>query len=228
LPPPAERVLIANRLTLSPGGWKRAPAVYGPRLLFIEAGTAVVAVAPDGEGAALPDANTPTLGMGDRLVVQKRKEYVVLNPGPEPAILLEVIVADSAAQLGPTLPSSQGVTTQFLAGGPTLPLPTGSVDLTIGKATLAPHALLAWSATTPLILVVESGTLGLAAEASSTWVHRLTGEAEHPIGVATLVAGDGALVAGLARAEVRNAGDAPVKVLIVTPLGASGEPIPTG
>jgi quercetin dioxygenase-like cupin family protein len=251
LGPPGDRVVLATRVVLPPGGWYRGPSIGGVRLLAVEQGSLGVNVAEEPwQTAPLPEAEAPvavlpTLGSlsltwagldtselaaGERLFLPDGAAFAVRNLGEEPAVLLQVLAATPFG-----LPNSavayhtaaSGVATWVLAGGQKVAATEGPAALSLGRATLAPGGRLAWvEAPGPVLLVVEAGTATLATEGrSEAWVQRRAEGVAHYLGLATLAAGDGALIGAGPAAELRNAGQEPVEVLVVTLLPDAPEPL---
>jgi hypothetical protein len=217
LGPPADRAVSVARVTLAPGGWRCAPGVDGLHLLVVEAGE--VAVAVDAAPGATLGADPPVLDSGDWRFLPERGAYEVRNLGSGPAVLLEVLAtATTATQVG-ACAVAEGATTRVLAGGQAVAVAGGPVAVAAGRVVLPPGGRLAWAGPAgAVLLAVEAGTLGLAA-AGAPWVRRGAGGAEAAGGAATLAAGDGALLDEGAGAELRNAGDGPLRLLVVTLLG---------
>lgn len=220
LPPPAERVVTMSRVSLEPGGWRRDPAASGPRLIVVEAGEVAVTVAADGAPAALPGVDAMTLGAEEWRIVPEGAASAVRNAGSTPAEFLEVLVAASAAQPGSAAPTVEGATTRLLAGGQAATTPTGPAVLAVGRATFPPGSTLAWTESADVVLlVVEEGALAFVTEGDAAWVSRAAGGVGRAAGLATLTAGDGALIGARAGTELHNASDEQAQVVIVTLLG---------
>jgi hypothetical protein len=228
LPLPSARVATVQRLSFEPAASLSAPAVDGPRVLAVEAGALAVAAAgivPSGDAQSGDAAN---LAAGEWLVLPTGAAYEARNAGREPAVLLEVLATASTALPGKADGRAEGVTTPVLAGGLLTPVPTGQATLMTGRLTLAPGAGLAWSGPVGVtMLAVEAGTLELATEGAPAWVRSAPDGSGESRRSTTLAAGDGARVGTGTGAELRNAGEEPVAVTVVTLLVPAAEAPPS-
>jgi hypothetical protein len=143
-------------------------------------------------------------------------------------VLIEVLATASAALRGAGVSAAEGTTTQILAGGRRDAVKTGPVLISTGRATLAPGARLAWEEPAGAVLLhVETGNLDLATRGGSTWVRPAAGGVAQTHGLATLAAGDGALIGAGTDGEVRNAGDGSAEILIITLFSVRDESLPS-
>jgi len=219
--PPAEANVGLARLTFAPGAHEPEAALPGPLLLAVEAGRLTVtafggATSTSGAAAAtaVPEGGVVELGPGDGLLLPPAAHYAVRNAGTSSAVALALALvprgmslpADDAIRwLGAGSPD---VVVQPLAGGVTTDLPIGAAEITLGRLMLHPgDALAADVPLAPALLAVEAGVLTLAATTGAT----------------TLSAGQGTLPGFASYPNLRNAGDGPLVVLLVTytPSGAA-------
>jgi hypothetical protein len=111
------------------------------------------------------------------------------------------------------------VTVEQVAGGRTTGLPAGPARVAVGRATLAPGSeLRALETTGPALLCVEGGTLGFTTSDGAAWETRGPDRASTEQGEGMLAVGDGALLQPGSGIVLRNPGDEPVVVLLVTIL----------
>jgi hypothetical protein len=225
---PARGSIAVLHVSLEADGRHRAPAADGLRLLVVEAGALEVTVETNGDLAAVPPSYSASLAAGEQLVMDGMatgSSYVAHNVGPKPAVFFEVMVAKSNGSRDAASPYAETAGSGDSASGQGASLTPGPAELAIGRATLAPGGRLAWAGPVgPVLLVVEHGELELRAdETVFVWVRRDTGHSSSSP-IVTLAAGDGGMLAPGADAELRNAGDGPLDLLIVTLLGPSAEP----
>jgi hypothetical protein len=202
LPAPATRVVSLVRVTIAPGGWRRAAVADGLHELVVEAGTIELAHTA-GAVRTLPTGTGATgLGPGESLTLPSDADgatYEVRNTGQEPAILLEVLASASTGFPGGASPTGQGTDVTILAGGQQVVVPEGSAELVVGRVSIPTGGRLAWTAPAgPVLLWLATGTVELAAdEAAFAWVRRQTDGTSRSAPLASLSTGDGAmLVAG--------------------------------
>lgn len=232
---PTEPVVELSRLTVEPGArWELV--VPGPVLYLVESGALGLSV----DGAARivrASTGTPTdesteagidytIRQGDQAVIPAATSYTLVNDGERPVQALATVTFASSTAVPSWLPAGDlppGVALQPIAADvfDDPALAGGRVEIVVARATLAPGAALPadW-ATRRSLLVVESGRVGLT-----------TGGAPE----STLEAGNVARNEGGPASAVRNAGDSPLVLLIVslTPEAATGAtpaaatPLPT-
>ncbi|MGH2532826.1 MAG: ester cyclase [Thermomicrobiales bacterium] len=144
-----------------------------------------------------------------------------------PALSESTLLAANEAGLMPwrhgfAVPLDTGATMTPLAGAMQATLPGRHPVVAVGRATLAPGAdLTVHQASGPSLLVVEQGVLDLAADGDGAWVRRAENGGSTSRDVATLTAGDGALLHMGTSAVLANHGAEPV-VLTVVAVGPSG------
>jgi hypothetical protein len=209
-------------------------------LVYLEAGALGVAVdgrspasvshtpgaaagAAAGDMAVVP-GNTATLMPGGLLRLPEGVRIRTRNDNGLPAVLLVVEIQRSGGtgeELAPgTLPDDPAlhhVAIETLAGGLKTTFPTGPAVFAIGRVTLLPGARFpAAGAAGPVLLVGESGRLELTTPDGKAWVRRGADGTYELLAGATLAFGDGALIPATTATALRNAGEAPLVVLIVT------------
>jgi quercetin dioxygenase-like cupin family protein len=224
--PPAGAFVGLTRLTFAPGARLPSLGALGPLLLAVEAGTLTARV--EGEavvthGAAAGTGGPPpkpvpagadiVLGPGDGLLISPGVRHTLRNAEPTPAVGLSLALlpwsASAPQGVAGRWPEAESpdVAAHLLVEGVSAVLPSGPAVVALGRLTLAAGADLAPdSANWPRLAVVEAGTLGLAT-------------ADGP---ATLrAAGQGAIVPAGTGTTLRNAGEGPLVVLLVTIAPAS-------
>ena len=241
--PPHWRVATLERRTYAPGGRADLPAV-GPRLLYVERGRLAVAAlgAPGPPGTSESGAlgAEVTLAPGEAVVVPEGAPATVRNPDTTDAATLEVAI-EPPATVNPlavprpaATPTSadadlfrgllHGVAARPLAGGVSAPLPVGEGVLALGRIALRPGASLpSHPALGGALLAVEAGTLEVTTSEGNAWRARGADGSRKLGPVERLARGDGAFVAPGAVAAFRNAGEAPL-VLLVATLAPTGSP----
>ncbi len=231
--PPTIAVRV-RRLTLAPGEEVEA-LPEADALVQVEAGHPVVrASAPlgviraadeggDGRVETAAPAGAAALRSGDAVVMPAGTPYALHNPGDGPAVALVTTVAaslfPSVAPATPPRDASPSTRRATANVGETLveatrsvPLAAGRIEVAVGRATLAPGAsFVVGEAPGPALVAVERGTLSaLTAAIDGGGVARDAGEWV-------------ALPPGRP-AVLRNAGPAPLALLVVTvAAGAPGE-----
>lgn len=249
---PTRPVLELERLVVPPGGvieaWRPAEA----RVIYLEAGALTVAVAPDSPGSAriapaaaggagerqteVGPGGAGTLRVGDLLALPTLTAYALRNEGAAPAAALVMTLSRAGGAAYATPPCSSadpvrhpscaagaGVTARPLAGRRTTALPAGPLAAAVGRATLAPGAELPVDAADgPALVYAEAGTLGLESDGVEAWIRRGGTGVSGEVAAGALGAGDGALLRLGAAATLRNVGDSPPAVLVLTILPAAG------
>jgi predicted ester cyclase len=190
-----------------------------------------------GTPAAIAPGSTVALAAGD-LVRLEDTDYTIRNPGSAPATLVAITTSGSGDPAswhlpgGPAVPATAdattlfdgtrtgGVTTQTLADTRVSALQPGPIVVAVGQATLAAGAGLPVTRMAGMeAAAVETGTGALAIGPGTAWLQR--GPASIQIGgttarVTTLGLEGAALIKNGTTAEIRNIGDAPLTVLVVT------------
>ena len=231
--PPAAAVVRLARYTYAPGARQLRMGDLGPLLLAVEAGTLTAQVdgpavltrgAADGVGS--PQATTAPVGVdvvlhpGDGLLVSPGVRHAFRNAEQTPTVVLAVTLLPWQGRGAPggdaylwPIPGALDITAQLLIDEVAPVLPTEPAAIALGRLALAPQTGLApYGATGSQFIFVETGMLSLAT--SNDDAHRS--------------AGSQALVEPGAVATLRNGGDGPLVVLLVTitpdvPETASGE-----
>jgi predicted ester cyclase len=250
-PVPPVQVVALERLTVAPGGHLETELPDEARLLYLEAGTLTVAVAPGSPGSALlapADAADPTIPpaeigpgsgaqvrAGDLLALPPLTAYALRNDAAVPAAALVVAIhrpgaaAYATAQCDSSAADRSPAPTAFvgrpLAGDRETALPAGPVAVAIGRVTLGYGADLAVPAVPgPVLLYVETGTAALDTGAGAAWVGRGGSGDRRTAAAAALGAGDGAQPRRGGRHRAR--GDAPAErrrgPIVVTATGRRG------
>jgi predicted SnoaL-like aldol condensation-catalyzing enzyme len=240
---PTEPGLAFERVTFRPGDRAEGPA-RETRLLRLESGTLTVALAADSAAPALvatgPDiaaASTPrpaaagttlTLSPGELVALPVSSAYTLRNDGPAPATALvaAIFAADeptrSAPSADPAVPAPpspwpSAIATQSLAGGTASGLPEGRATARLGWVTLSSGASLPpLAAPGAMLLSVEAGSVDYGVTAGTAWVRTGTNGSSQDTTTGTLDAGDGALLSTGVGITVRNTGDVPAVVLLLT------------
>jgi len=237
LPPPPAFIRLV-RITLQPGAMVAAHSHPGPEAALVERGSLTVETdrmplvqraaggEPAGAGAGA-EAATPTgplaLAEGDRVVYPAGSAFGFRNDGDAPTSLLTAIVlpagenrpAGSAWVDGaPRAEEMQGVTSRILGDAVAPGWPAPPMALEIDRLALAPgEPVPAWPG--PVMLAVESGTLGFALEGGEYQVSRngsIDANAE-PGAVETLAVDESVFFPGGMGELARPAGDPAVVLL---------------
>jgi quercetin dioxygenase-like cupin family protein len=219
---PAAIVRLA-RFTYAPGAQQRRLSEPGPLLLAVEAGTLTAQVeGPAGltrtatAGTSGPATTTVPPGSdivvrpGDGLWVSSGVRHAFRNAEETPAVVLAATLLpwrstdspEGTAYLWPVA-GALDISAHLLIDGVVTDLPPAPVVLGLGRLTLAAGVGLApYMATGRQFAVVEAGTLSLATTSAGP--------------AAPLSAGAVAFVQPGAVATLRNAGDGPLTLLLVT------------
>jgi hypothetical protein len=232
--PPAVKTATLARLSFAPGAGAGGLLSAGPTVLLIERGaltyralesTTLTRASTGGTERSIVSAEqVTTLVVGDAVLVPPGIRYELHNDGVIPAEVLGVALVPSFAiveahgqpparppEFAPFL-SVDAISikpppdVQLLARGVIdASLLPGPIVVTVGRATLAPGARVVPAASETLLLAVEGGSLGLAPATASA-------DAEERIAVL----GDGADLAKGSAVRLRNAGDGPLVLLVLT------------
>ena len=221
LTPGAPHTITVHRIVVDPAARHALATVDGPRLLYLEAGRLTVDVAATPEAAA----RSATLRAGEHLTIPAGVDYAATNSTGAPAVLLDFAASKAGYATPPTglaePRAGDGVSVTVLAH---IVPPMHPVVLAVGRATLEPGAMLAWTAADgPVLLHVEAGTPHLGTTGGTAWVRG--GESGRAItdGDVALATGDAALLPSGTAARLRV--DAPTTILIVTLLPANGSAV---
>ena len=229
-PLPADRVVALDRLAVRPHDRLEAAFVDGATALYVESGSIVLSLDPDAGGL------TRELSAGALVVLSSPTHYEVRNDREDPAALVRLTLysgeaaAASASRLdpadgvpGPVIEGQEAASP--IAGGVTLTaMPSGAAAVVIGRAVLAPGAVLpAHQTAGPVLLTVEAGVLELEIDGDRAWVTSGANGASHHTADASLVAGDGAQVPSGAGVVLRNSGADPLVVLLISIVPAEEE-----
>jgi hypothetical protein len=225
---PTPLMVTGVHVTVEPDGWYRAPAIDGLRVLVVETGALDVMVAATDAFAGMTGSYHAILGAGERLVLTDGptgSAYEAHNVGSDSAVFIEVQATPGVTGPSPVHRTVEGPGTRESAGAPTAQGTAGAKELTIGRATLSPGGRLTWTgAANPVLLWVERGTLDLRTDATAfAWVQRQPAAPPGDRRSTTLSTGDDGLVDAGTAVEIRNAGDEPLEVLIVTLVGPPKE-----
>jgi predicted ester cyclase len=230
--PPIGPAFDIESVTIPPGGTGDSPGTVGPTLLWVEAGAPTVTLdsfyAPRAEltrAAGAPDAGTPaaiapgstaTLAAGD-LVWLEDTHFTIRNPGSVPAVVLAAVTTAATELFGGN--HTRGLSTQRLADIRGTALHPGPTVVAVGRATLAAGASLPVHRVTGIEVVAdEAGTATLSMSGGAVGIRR-AGRGptrSSPAEATTLGAGDAALIEDGTTDEIRNVGDTPLSVLVVT------------
>jgi predicted ester cyclase len=219
---PDAPTLTLTRVTIAPGGTGAAPGTVGPTLYWVVSGTPTATLdavyAPRAEvthGMDRPDAGLPVpiapgatvaLAAGD-LVRFEDTRSMLRNPGRDPAVVLAVTTV-ATPLFGGT--GTSGVTAVVLGNGRGIAVRPGPTMVTVGQATLAAEAGL------PEHRVVEAELVAVGSGAAAFTIGKRTVSTGWPMAETTrLGEGDAEIVEEGTTAEIRNAGEIPLTVLIV-------------
>ncbi len=184
---------------------------------------------PDGWPMEVGPGAEAMLSPGDLLVLLERTCYAVRNDGGAPTRGLAQTGAGLAGPAAGVLHARpDGLLVRPLVGGRTTPLPPDPANVALGRATLAPGAAIATHQLAgPVLLHVESGSLGLEIRNGEAWVTRGSRRPSGDIESGRLAAEDGALLRPGTAAALRNVGDGPLVVLVLTITPATGPAAPS-
>lgn len=232
---PADSALVVTRIAVAPNGVGTASGTVGPTLLWVVSGSPTVTLdalyAPRAEvtgGAGQLDAGTPaaiapkatvTVAPGD-LVRIEDASYTLRNPGAAPAVLVAV-ASEADVQQATLFRDTQGVVTQVLADASGAALQVGQSVVAFGRATLAGGVGLPTHRVAGTeVVAVEAGTAALTINDGTTVIQRGTGATTVSTDgmtaeTTTLGQGDVGLVEEGGGAEVRNAGESPLTLVVV-------------
>jgi predicted ester cyclase len=210
--------------------------ILGPEAVYAETGRLAVAIAPAATpaqlwragdagatdaGAALAPGTATVLAPGDLLLLPQVGKATAHPEGGVPATFLTVGSQRLAGRTWP-LPATAapaatpGVVVTDLAGSLPAALSGGPARLGLGRATLAPGAVLPVRADGIAVVAVEAGVLGLAKTAGLVWTRRAEDGAVTTATGGIRTAGDAVVVEAGAGGELRNAGDVRLVLLVAT------------
>jgi predicted ester cyclase len=212
--PPAPVVRLA-RLTFAPQVGEPETGLLGPLVIAAESGALTVRplgpavlARDEAAGTAVPRGETVTLRPGDGLVLPAGTHYVVENAGSAVAVALALALlpAGTGAVGGGVAAwpwvGAPGIGAQLLVDGMAAGAPSGPATVALGRLTLAPgESFAADGPVAPRLVIVEAGSLQLEAPGAPA---------------TTLSAGNGAVIPSAFGVTLRNAGDGPLVVLLVT------------
>ena len=184
-----------------------------------------------GPPEAVATGRETALAPGDLLLVPAGTWATTRNDGGAAATVLTIALRQSGGAGGvppasmlpvatPAATPAAGATD--LTGDLLTKLPGGPAVLGLGRATLAAGGTLPVAARGAALLAVEAGRLNVATTAGTVWRRHGADGTLATTGRRLLAVGDAAFVEPGASAEVRNAGDSPLVLLVVTltPTGA--------
>ncbi|HEY7036066.1 MAG TPA: hypothetical protein VH482_32335 [Thermomicrobiales bacterium] len=173
--PPAPAFIAVTRYTLPPGTSIASGTTTGPRLFLVENGEVTIqstnadsgfrraADAPPISGEGGPDV---TLRPGDHYRPTDPTSFALRNDGTLGADFLDVIVCPQAPFGLVPYTTMDGIVVDPLGNGVAGVVPGAPVELRIERLDVASGQRVALAAVPgPRLFVVESGTLGLAADA---------------------------------------------------------------
>jgi hypothetical protein len=176
--PPAPAYIAVTRFTLPPGTAVDSGPTTGPRLFLVESGNLTVRSAAsadtgfrraaDAPAAALPPGASPDvlLHAGEYHLPADPASRELRNDGTHAAAFLDAVVFSSAPVRTAPFTTAAGVIVDPLVAGIADALPATPIELRIERLDVATGEQVALAAAPgPRLLVVESGTLGLAATA---------------------------------------------------------------
>jgi predicted SnoaL-like aldol condensation-catalyzing enzyme len=243
IPPVALQTLALTRTSLDAGDSAGLGSPLGPEAVFVEAGRLAVAIAPgtagparlwraaDADADVSPTAEAPgaaaVLAAGDLLLVPQGVGATAGAEGGGPATYLSVGLHRPAGPTGPapattppaaapSPPATPGEVVADLAGSLPVALPGGPARLGLGRVALAPGAALPVRAPGVAVVVVEEGSLALADTAGVVWSrHAADGGVTTATG-GVLTPGDAIVVEAGAGGDLRNAGNGPLALPVLT------------
>lgn len=240
LPTAAGVSLQIERLTYAPRATTTARRNLQLRVVALEIGTLDVRIdgeakldrAPASEALgpreAVPVTGEVRLSPGDLLILPVAVAFRIINPGRAPAVSIEVAVAlpqpltPMTDRIGS--PSTGGTVTAHLLASSLVPEPVEPVVVEIGRAILAPGTSFPAPATPGLNLFhVEAGIVDPEAGDGIAWTSGGSGGAGDGAGAPEFGAGKGILLQSDTFAALRNAGETPATLLVVT-VRPAGEP----
>src|SRR5262249_9207034 len=173
--PPAPAFVAVTRYTPPPGPSLASGTTTGPRLFLVESGEVTIhsteadtgfrraADAPPVSGAGGPDV---TLRPGDHYAPTDPASFRLRNDGARGADFLDAIVFPKAPFGLVPYTTMDAVRVDPRVAGVADALPAAPVEMTIERLDVAPDQEVALAAAPgPRLFVVESGSLGLAADA---------------------------------------------------------------
>jgi hypothetical protein len=173
--PVAPAFIAITRYTLPPGTGLASGATTGPRLFLVETGEITIrsagsdsgfrraADAPAMSGPGGPDV---ILRPGDHYFPTNPNSFELRNDGARAAAFLDAIVFPKAPLGIVPYTTMDGVVVDPLVAGVADAVPSAPVELRIERLDVATGQQVALTAAPgPRLFVVESGTLGLAADA---------------------------------------------------------------
>jgi predicted ester cyclase len=241
--PSSRTVVTLERWSFAAGADRQEQIESGSLVVLVESGTLAVTIAPDSPAAALlirpasagqpqselrvaPDEET-TLRSGDALVLPGRARYALTSTEAASALVVSLIpfragkgtATSGGDEVTPeTRPrtNTSGITRTVLAGGMTIDLPSHRVTVDIGRATLAPAAILpSHRVDVAELIAVETGSLALTVDNGTAWIVPEPAAAMRTGASATLSPGGGALVPGGTTATYQAEGTSEASTLLI-------------
>ncbi len=176
--PAAPAYIAMTRFTLPPGTSFNSGPTMGPRLFLAESGEVTVrstvsdggfrraADAPDGPATSGAGGPEVIIRAGDYFLPVDPTPLQLRNDGTRAASFLDAIVFPSAPQGAVPYTTMDGVVVDPLVTGVADAVPVAPVELRIERLDVATgEQVILAAAAGPRLFVVESGTLGLAADA---------------------------------------------------------------
>jgi predicted ester cyclase len=240
---PARKIVALERWRFEAGGTLTNAVATGPLVLLVTAGTLTVTLDPGSPQAAQiarvaigksPVAAVPlaageewTLAEGAAVVLPQGAHYGFASNTPAEALALSMVAlpsghgtalasADGEQVTRPTPPSSTGLDRTVLAGGMGIDLPGGTLNVALGRVTLAPlTALPPHPAGVAELVGSEGGAVSVAVDGGTAWVMSGPGRGIRTTASATLPTGGGALLPAGLPTTYRAGSDAAAVLLLL-------------
>jgi hypothetical protein len=241
--PSSRTVVTLERWSLPAGADRQEQIETGALLVLVETGTLAVAIAPDSPAAAslirpesagqprierrvAPDEET-RLRSGDALVLPGRVRYALTSPEAASALVVSLIpfragkgtATSGGDEVTPaTRPrtNTSGIARSVLAGGMAIDLPSDRITVDIGRATLAPAAVLpSHDVDVAELIAGEAGSLALTVGNGAAWIVPEPTAAMRTGASAILSPGGGALIPGGTTATYQTQGTSEATTLLL-------------
>ena len=242
VPPAADVGVALERLTVAPGARVSGSSHHAPVVIAPEAGTLQVDVrgpvqlipAAGGSTADAAPVLAPSANLaaspGDLVVFLDGAEFTIENAGETPAVTLGVRLAEGLARPWSVVQKVRisedeagkrawppGIAVDRLADGLLRGVDSEPASIALGRVTLAPGVAVGIDgAAGSAVLVVEDGTLGLDTHKGTARVRRGADGAAGAVPSAPLAAGDRAVVQAGATTALRNVGQEPLVLLLLS------------
>jgi predicted ester cyclase len=230
------QVVTLARWTYPPGASETRTTDWGSLVISVDAGTLTVNLeggeidavhalpwertGPAGGERPVSEGVALTLERGDAVVVPMHTRFAARNDGGAPATALVVGLSTTAPEwrvTGPVTEAGGVISHKALAGGMTAVLPPGGVTIELGRAALAPGAVLPPRLVDVAELAaVEAGEAAVTADGGAVWVTYGRGGGERLDASGTVAAGDGAHFDPGSAAGYRATGTDSLALLLVS------------